>query len=135
LTTDLGVAEICFEVGYSSVVTFTTRFTQLVGVPPGRMRRLSEELYAVFEDPGEPVFPPAPPGTGIRFRILGSDLEGAWIFVGLFLGPIPQGRPVAGALLTGPGVYLLSPRSRRTLLSHGRHPATLRGSSGVSAAQ
>lgn len=38
LTTDLSVAEICFEVGYNSLGTFTTRFTRLVGLSPGRVR-------------------------------------------------------------------------------------------------
>jgi len=36
---DLSVTEVCFAVGYGSVGTFTTRFTELVGVPPGRYRR------------------------------------------------------------------------------------------------
>ena len=31
---DLSVAEVCFAVGYSSLCTFSTRFTELVGVPP-----------------------------------------------------------------------------------------------------
>jgi AraC family transcriptional regulator len=31
LTTDLSASEVCFEVGYASLGTFTTRFTQLVG--------------------------------------------------------------------------------------------------------
>ena len=36
---DLSVTEICFAVGCSSLGTFTTRFTELVGVPPGVYRR------------------------------------------------------------------------------------------------
>ena len=36
---DLSVTEICFEVGCSSLGTFTTRFTELVGMPPGAYRR------------------------------------------------------------------------------------------------
>lgn len=36
---DLSVTEVCFAVGYGSLGTFTTRFTELVGVPPGRYRR------------------------------------------------------------------------------------------------
>ncbi len=38
---DLSVTEICFTVGCSSLGTFTTRFTELVGVPPGTYRRQS----------------------------------------------------------------------------------------------
>jgi AraC-like DNA-binding protein len=35
---DLSVTEICFEVGCSSLGTFSTRFTELVGVPPSTYR-------------------------------------------------------------------------------------------------
>jgi AraC-like DNA-binding protein len=35
----LSVTEVCFEVGCSSLGTFTTRFTELVGMPPGAYRR------------------------------------------------------------------------------------------------
>lgn len=35
---DLSVTEVCFEVGFSSLGTFSTRFTELVGVPPSVYR-------------------------------------------------------------------------------------------------
>ena len=38
---DLSVTEICFAVGCSSLGTFSTRFTELVGVPPSIYRRES----------------------------------------------------------------------------------------------
>ena len=36
---DLSVTEVCFEVGCASLGTFSTRFTELVGVPPSVYRR------------------------------------------------------------------------------------------------
>ena len=36
---DLSVTDVCFEVGCSSLGTFSTRFTELVGVPPSVYRR------------------------------------------------------------------------------------------------
>lgn len=36
---DLTVTEVCFAVGCSSLGTFSTRFTELVGVPPSIYRR------------------------------------------------------------------------------------------------
>ena len=36
---DLSVTEVCFAVGCSSLGTFSTRFTDLVGVPPSTYRR------------------------------------------------------------------------------------------------
>jgi AraC-like DNA-binding protein len=36
---DLSVTEICFAVGFSSLGTFSTRFTELVGVSPSAYRQ------------------------------------------------------------------------------------------------
>jgi AraC-like DNA-binding protein len=36
---ELSVTEVCFEVGCSSLGTFSTRFTELVGVPPSVYQR------------------------------------------------------------------------------------------------
>src|SRR5881397_19646 len=36
---DLSVTEVCFAVGCSSLGTFSTRFAELVGVPPSTYRR------------------------------------------------------------------------------------------------
>ncbi|WP_433508252.1 helix-turn-helix transcriptional regulator [Pseudonocardia halophobica] len=40
---DLSVTEVCFAVGCSSLGTFSTRFAELVGMPPGAYRRAAEE--------------------------------------------------------------------------------------------
>jgi AraC-like DNA-binding protein len=39
LRDDLSVTEVCFAVGCSSLGTFSTRFTELVGMPPSVYRR------------------------------------------------------------------------------------------------
>ena len=36
---DMNVTEVCFDVGFSSLGTFSTRFAELVGVPPSVYRR------------------------------------------------------------------------------------------------
>lgn len=38
VSTELSVTEVCFAVGCSSLGTFSTRFTELVGVPPSVYR-------------------------------------------------------------------------------------------------
>jgi AraC-like DNA-binding protein len=43
---DLGVTEVCFAVGCSSLGTFSTRFTELVGMPPSTYRRLAAQATA-----------------------------------------------------------------------------------------
>ena len=35
---DLSVTQVCFEVGFSSLGTFSTRFSELVGMPPSAYR-------------------------------------------------------------------------------------------------
>ena len=43
---DLSVTEVCFTVGCSSLGTFSTRFTELVGVPPSVYRRNADTATA-----------------------------------------------------------------------------------------
>jgi AraC-like DNA-binding protein len=43
---DLSVTEVCFTVGCSSLGTFSTRFTELVGMPPSAYRRLATDATA-----------------------------------------------------------------------------------------
>jgi AraC-like DNA-binding protein len=43
---ELSVTEVCFAVGCSSLGTFSTRFTELVGMPPSSYRRQAAERAA-----------------------------------------------------------------------------------------
>ncbi|MEU9831888.1 helix-turn-helix transcriptional regulator [Streptosporangium sp. NPDC048047] len=43
---DLSVTEVCFAVGCSSLGTFSTRFTELVGISPGAYRRHAADATA-----------------------------------------------------------------------------------------
>ena len=43
---DLSVTDVCFEVGCSSLGTFSSRFTELVGVPPSVYRRQAADATA-----------------------------------------------------------------------------------------
>jgi AraC-like DNA-binding protein len=43
---DLSVTEICFAVGCSSLGTFSSRFTELVGMPPSTYRRQAARATA-----------------------------------------------------------------------------------------
>lgn len=118
LNTDLNVGEVCLEVGYNSLGTFTTRFTQLVGLFPSRLRYLPEEaapildlladdgLFSTLSSNSHPI---DAINSGISGRITAPDIREILIFVGLFPGAIPQRRPVAGTILTSPGTYRLPP--------------------------
>src|SRR5256714_3802114 len=56
---DLSVTEVCFAVGCSSLGTFSTRFTELVGMPPSVYRRQAvagaEVPSCVAKQVGRPV--------------------------------------------------------------------------------
>jgi len=43
---DMSVTDVCFEVGCSSLGTFSTRFTELVGVPPSVYRQQATDETA-----------------------------------------------------------------------------------------
>jgi len=113
LTTDLTVADISCRVGYSSVGTFTTRFTGTVGVPPNRYRQLPRDSVLAIAD-GWRTLPRAlpdqaegqsdgPTGSLIgRYRTPSGETLSR-VFVGVFDGPIPQRCPVRCSLLSGMG--------------------------------
>jgi AraC family transcriptional regulator len=112
ITTDQRITDICFEVGYNSLGTFTRRFTELVGTPPKQFRRLPQQISHYLEHlesaaPPEP--PPHAPGVTRAFegRLLAPEGFRGRIFVGLFPTAIPQGMPVACRALDGPGEFRL----------------------------
>jgi AraC-like DNA-binding protein len=67
---ELSVTEVCFEVGCSSLGTFSTRFTELVGVSPSVYRRQGDAAVAgipscVAKDVTRPVRNREAPATGL----------------------------------------------------------------------
>lgn len=111
LTTSLSVTDVCYEVGYNSLGTFTSRFTQLVGLSPRGFRRLAAKVedcrLDVLIDQAAALLRNATFHPSITGRITGSVQSESSVFVGLFPTLIPQGRPVAGTLLSGSNFYRL----------------------------
>jgi AraC-like DNA-binding protein len=109
LTTDLSVTEVCFEVGYNSQGTFTTLFTQFVGVSPRQLRRFADDHALLnvdgFVDYDEPILDLPQTGPSVTGRISATTLIDSPIFVGLFSTPVPQGRPAGCACIAGLGSY------------------------------
>jgi AraC-like DNA-binding protein len=111
LTTPLSVTDVCFEVGYNSLGTFTTRFTQLVGLSPCHLRRLAdvvtpaslEMLCERYVD----ALGTAAGGPFITGHVSSPRPFEGLIFVGLFPLHIPQSLPRGGAVLNAPGPYSL----------------------------
>ena len=109
LNTELRVIDICLATGYNSLGTFTRRFTELVGVPPLHLRRLPENgmMADMRSLRRETTTPAAARHNDFRGCITApSDFSGL-IFVGLFDGPIPEGRPARCAVLSGPGSFTI----------------------------
>ncbi|HEU5440661.1 MAG TPA: helix-turn-helix transcriptional regulator [Ktedonobacterales bacterium] len=114
LTTSLSVTDVCFDLGYTSLGTFTTRFKQLVGLSPVQLRQLADELAAAPLAPLEarihkPQSLTALHEEGIQGTIAAPDSFGGLIFVGLFPRPVPQGHPIACTTLAAPGHFQLGP--------------------------
>ena len=121
LNTEMSITDICFEVGYNSLSTFTRRFTQRVGLGPREFRYLAERitpasvesLCAHYADrTGRATLHSSVEGfvDSPKHGFVDSHKKGGGlIFVGLFGAHIPQSRPVGGALLTSPGVFRIGP--------------------------
>lgn len=107
LHTAASVTAICFDVGYSSLGTFTRRFTASVGASPVQLRRFS----ANRNEPAANVRPAASTGP----RAYHADVvvhcrgisDGARIFVGAFPSPVPMGRPDACTTSVGTASVVL----------------------------
>ncbi|WP_367138208.1 helix-turn-helix domain-containing protein [Saccharothrix sp. HUAS TT1] len=122
LTTWMNVADIVATIGYSSVGTFTTRFTRAVGLSPTQYRNpeVSGLLAAValpdFDNPLETastVFDPVPlPRHGGGGSFVGTlDVperdEGSEVVVGLIDDLIPRSATLSTALVRRPSDFEL----------------------------
>jgi AraC family transcriptional regulator len=110
LTTSLSITDICFEVGYVGLGSFTTRFTQLVGVSPRQLRHLARETAApslAMRSETRRELSPQFNHAGVRGHIHTIDPFKGLIFAGLFPKAIPQGKPTRCTLLTAPGPYTI----------------------------
>ncbi|MCG8350214.1 MAG: helix-turn-helix transcriptional regulator [Chloroflexales bacterium] len=113
MTTSLDVAAICTEVGYTSLGSFTTRFTHTVGVSPAALRRLANTCAPIEPEMASQYSDAAPlpsenvPGLSGHIRIA-APFKGL-IFAGLYPRPIPQSFPVACTNLYAPGAFHIAP--------------------------
>lgn len=115
LNTDRSITDICFEVGYNSLSTFTRRFTQRVGLGPREFRYLAERITPASVESlcahYAELTQRATLGAfeGVEGFVDSHKPVGGPIFVGLFQIHLPQSRPVGGALLTSPGPFRIGP--------------------------
>jgi AraC family transcriptional regulator len=92
------VTDICMRIGYTSLGTFTSQFARIVGVPPGRFRRVVASYADVPLRAAVPDTPPPERPAQLTATLTGGPRPGAVAVVGLFRTGIPQGRPLACAV-------------------------------------
>ncbi len=111
LSTSLSVTDVCFELGYASLGSFTSRFTQLVGISPRHLRycaiNVAPPAFPVLDDP------PVAAGVsgsvpGLTGTITAVPTFRGRVYIGLFPKPIPQGMPVRCTALAAPGPYSIA---------------------------
>ncbi|MGC4788112.1 helix-turn-helix domain-containing protein [Micromonospora sp. DT178] len=106
VSTSLKVADISMRVGYSSVGTFSSRFTRSVGMPPTTYRRLAGFAAQIATDPDYRMGHPHNARVHGRARAPESHADSP-VFLGLFPDRIPEGQPVRCTILPRPGPYQL----------------------------
>ncbi|HWO76633.1 MAG TPA: helix-turn-helix transcriptional regulator [Bacillus sp. (in: firmicutes)] len=122
LRTDLSVRDIGLEIGQQSLGTFTSRFTERVGMSPSQFRNSVLQAEDHFQSlKSLSNWRTSNPAETRLARIEGTvqselPFQGV-ILIGLFPKPIPEGPPIYGTLLPSlgnfcfknvkPGIYYL----------------------------
>ncbi len=110
LTPNASVTDVCFEVGYTSLGSFSNTFRELVGLTPEALRALPKRLTVK-------QFASAVWGYLASDRkVSGPRLEGivenpsssrGFIFTGTFIRGVPQGVPFSGTVMVKPGAFCI----------------------------
>jgi AraC-like DNA-binding protein len=115
LTTDASITDICFEVGFSSLGTFSSRFKQLVGANPAQLRCLPELIDALPREQCADVHvDPAAGGALVSGTVWAPKPVDGMVYIGLFPAAIAQCAPVRGTRIAGAGSFVLPAVPRGT---------------------
>jgi len=107
LDTDHSVTDICLDVGYNSLGTFSRRFSRVLGMSPMKLRVLRKT-------PATNLLTQSKTSAGKRLGSLEPSIVGRIaapssfsgpIFIGLFANAIPEGAPVTCAIRYSPGPF------------------------------
>jgi AraC family transcriptional regulator len=113
-TTSLSVTEITHLVGYSSVGTFSSRFTSSVGISPTGFRQMGGLTHQLLTSGGSASASTNGGSHGtatlsgtLTLPTTDAPPAGGAVFAGLFPGITMEGRPVRYAILPGAGRFEL----------------------------
>ena len=122
LATNDSVTDICMEVGYESLGSFSSVFARLVGVSPRRFRTMARQLSV--PDLRARVDALASRQVVHSEATLAGYVESPFkaagtVFVGMFQEGVPQARPATGTVCATTGKYTLNrvPLARAHLLA------------------
>lgn len=114
---DLSVTEVCYEVGYNSLGTFSRRFKEATLMSPGELRRLARKEDEPEVDLTKVVGAAVEvarrsrrevPAAAVEGEVvLPADTEDATVFIGLFKDRLPESRPLACTIRDGSGNFHL----------------------------
>ncbi|CAM4438790.1 helix-turn-helix transcriptional regulator [Paenibacillus tarimensis] len=114
LQTNLSVRDISLEIGQQSLGTFTTRFTQRVGMTPSEFRNSplkADNNMALLKKSthwASALLPRAGEGVVKGTVTTAVPSSGGVTLIGLFDKPIPEGIPRWGTLIAGTGDFQLN---------------------------
>lgn len=110
LRTKMSVRDIGLEIGQQSLGTFSTRFTERVGISPSEFRESAEQAdgslrtLQLLSEWNHAQQAPVKPMT-IAGTIEATKPFQGLILIGLFAKPIPEGLPLYGTLLPSQGDF------------------------------
>jgi AraC family transcriptional regulator len=123
LTTQMRVTDVCYEVGFGSLGTFTTRFARLVGAPPQQLRWLAahhanQPLAALVADSRDAA---GRQEAAVSGWIDAPPESSCIAMLGLFRGDSPHGLPAACTVVRAPGQFSIEslPAGRYHVLAVG----------------
>lgn len=100
------VSDIASSVGYQSLGTFTTRFTEVVGLSPSRYRRSARADLTLFDLAAPGVIPDFHSGGCVTGRLIGTPRnQGTRVHVCVFSGTRPLMPPVAARFVDPDGGF------------------------------
>ena len=108
LNSKIPITDICLQVGYTSLGSFSATFSALVGVSPQQFRTLPKRLTPTqfakavwhFLASNRKIAGPAVEGV-----VEGPGNVRGFTFVGAFTTGVPQGAPLSGTVLLAPGKF------------------------------
>jgi len=108
LKTNSAITDVCMEVGYNSLGTFSKTFSELVGVSPVEFRALPKRLTAAQF--AMAIWRYLAGRKRISGPVINGVVEGprrpkGFTFVGTFTSGVPLGVPFSGTVMVGLGKF------------------------------